>query len=203
MSPILFALYVNDMLVKVNESGYGCVYNFFPFAALMYADDIIIISASVESAQRLIDICIANLNLIDLSVNCIKSNWLRIGKRFDKLCKNVEVGNNPIECTNSLSFLGTTIVSSSKFSIDLVRNKRKFFGNANTIFEKIGTSNFSDTYCISALLYNLEVVELSKSVINSLNFAYHRMFMKIFKTVHMDVVSFRFLILACCLSILS
>ena len=47
-----------------------------------------------------------------------------------------------------------------------------------------------DSYCISSLLYNLEVVDLNRSSISSLNFAYHRMFMKIFRTASMDIVSF-------------
>ena len=72
--------------------------------------------------------------------------------------------------------------------------KLKFFKNANKIFAKVGTSNVPvlmklvDSYCSSALLYNLEVVDLNKNAINSLNFAFHRMFMKIFKTSSLQVV---------------
>ena len=62
------------------------------------------------------------------------------------------------------------------------------------ITAKIGTSNVPvlmkliESYCLSVLLYNLEVFDLNKSCINRLNFALHRMYMKIFKTSSIQIV---------------
>ena len=42
ISPILFALYVDDMLFELNSAGIGCVFKGLPIAALMYADDIML-----------------------------------------------------------------------------------------------------------------------------------------------------------------
>ena len=41
LSPILFALYVDEMLCKLNNSNLGCKFEGFPLAAIMYADDLI------------------------------------------------------------------------------------------------------------------------------------------------------------------
>ena len=163
-------------------------------AALMYANDIILISSSLLHAQRLIDICLEQFKLIDLSINGKKSSWLRIGYRFNKFCQRIHIGVTHLECSDSVNFLGSKLVSGSKFSVALDINKVKFFGNANKIFGKLGTSNVPvlmklvESHCISSLLYNLEVVDLTKSQINSLNFALHRMYMKIFKTSSMEIV---------------
>ena len=44
-----------EMLIGLNSFGGGCQYKHLPMAALMFADNIILISASVVDAQRLID----------------------------------------------------------------------------------------------------------------------------------------------------
>ena len=47
LSPMLFACYVDDMLKKLNNSGLGCHINQVCYNAIMYADDILLMSISV------------------------------------------------------------------------------------------------------------------------------------------------------------
>ena len=46
LSPYFFAIAVDEMLIGLNSFGGGCQYKHLPVAALMYADNIILISAS-------------------------------------------------------------------------------------------------------------------------------------------------------------
>ena len=87
------------------------------------------------------------------------------------------------------------ISAATKFSISLSCNKIKFFRNANKILSKIGTANMpvlmklNESFCISALLFNLEIFDLNKSSLNTLNFALFRMYMKIYKTNNLDALN--------------
>ena len=114
--------------------------------------------------QRLIDFCVGCLKLIDLKVNPGKSYWIRVGPRFDQPCTNLFIGETSINCSSEIEYLGSTLISGSKFSFSCDSNKIKFFRNANKIFSKIGTSNppvlikLLKSYCLSALLYNLDVL---------------------------------------------
>ena len=119
-----------------------------------------------------------------------------MGPRFNQPCSNLFVGETSINCSPEIVYLGSTLTSGSKFSFSCDSNKIKFFRNDNKIFSKIGTSNppvlikLMESYCLSALLYNLEVFDLSKNCLNSLNFAWNRMMMKILKTSNIENINF-------------
>ena len=66
LSPILFSVYVNDLVLKFQS--YGCRYNGFTVRAVMYADDIILLSSSVTELQTMIHVCYAELSLLDLGI---------------------------------------------------------------------------------------------------------------------------------------
>jgi len=89
--------------------------------------------------------------------------------RFKVTCVNLNVNNIEINCIDETKILGTILVSASKFKISLSKNKISFFVNANKLFSKLGCSNapvflsLLNSHCLSALLYNLEVMTLVKS----------------------------------------
>ena len=56
-SPILFNLYVDDLLVLLRQSGYGCYVSKTFIGCIMYADDLILISPNVSGLQAIINIC--------------------------------------------------------------------------------------------------------------------------------------------------
>jgi len=49
LSPILFAVYVDDIIVNLRESRMGCSINGLYIGCVMYADDLLILSASLTS----------------------------------------------------------------------------------------------------------------------------------------------------------
>ena len=57
MSPILFNVYVDDLVVLLHNSGYGCYVNSIFIGRLMYADDLLLLSPTVGGMQALLHIC--------------------------------------------------------------------------------------------------------------------------------------------------
>ena len=60
LSPVLFGvyrLYVNDIITRVESSGYGCEIAGKCVGILMYADELLLISATCNGLSRLIEIC--------------------------------------------------------------------------------------------------------------------------------------------------
>jgi hypothetical protein len=84
LSPILFSVYVDNILRKLDYLGchmYGlCVGSF------LYADDLVLLAPSVEALQEMIAICCVEFNNIDLVLNESKSRCIRIGKRWHEQC---------------------------------------------------------------------------------------------------------------------
>jgi len=61
MSPALFNVFINYVIVKLEVSGLGCfIHNVF-LNTLMYADDLLLLSISVTHLQKMLDICVEEL----------------------------------------------------------------------------------------------------------------------------------------------
>ena len=57
MSPILFCLYIDELLNRINESGLGCHIGHLSYAGLGYADEVTISIPSVRALQSILNIC--------------------------------------------------------------------------------------------------------------------------------------------------
>lgn len=57
LSAILFSLYIDPLLMKLQESGYGCHINGIYTGALSYADDITISCPSITGLNEMLKIC--------------------------------------------------------------------------------------------------------------------------------------------------
>ena len=57
ISPILFKLYIDRLLLCLQRSGLGCHISNTYMGALSYADDITLISPSLYGLNRMLDIC--------------------------------------------------------------------------------------------------------------------------------------------------
>src|SRR5580692_1788880 len=81
LSPLLFTLFVDVVLQKLNDSNLGCYINFKCYNSFMYADDIILLSISISDLQFMFHLCAKVFDDLDLPINTSKSHCLRIGPR--------------------------------------------------------------------------------------------------------------------------
>ena len=72
----------------------------------MYEDDLILISASVNGLQTLLNCChTVSLDLL-LKFNCAKSTCIAIGRRLSFNVSNMQLGNDLISWSNNIKYLG-------------------------------------------------------------------------------------------------
>ena len=57
MSPLLFTVYIDEMLLRLQKCGYGCYIGNMFYGALGYADDIILLSPTVSGMKYLLQVC--------------------------------------------------------------------------------------------------------------------------------------------------
>ena len=188
LSPVLFAIYVDDILISRQRSLHSAI--------ILYADDILLISPSLCELQNMFSECERKLCDLDMSINAKKSCCLRIGPRFDLVCCNImSISGCALPWVTQSRYLGIYLLSSRTFSCSLDIAKRKYFRSLNSIFGKVGRSASEEvtlqlvsSKCLPILLYGAEVCGLKNQDIRSLDFVVNRFLMKLFKTNNINII---------------
>ena len=152
----------------------------------MYADDLILISASVNGLQTLLNCChTVSLDLL-LKFNCAKSTCIAIGRRFSFNVSNMQLGDDLISWSNKIKYLGVMFNVEKTLSIDVDVIRRKFFTACNCI---LGNSKYQneilklclqESYALPVLQYACSAVRFTKSQLNDLNVCWNSVYRRIF-----------------------
>ena len=59
LSPLLFAVYMDVLIIKLRDAGFGCKLAQRYFGCLFYADDIVLLAHSLNAIRKMLSICIA------------------------------------------------------------------------------------------------------------------------------------------------
>ena len=141
LSPVLFSILIDGLICSICGSDLGCHIGSLNFSILMYADDLVLLSASIRHLQLMIDTCVRELHELDLSINVKKSTCNRFGSRVSFICSSISVNNIIIPWSDNVKYLGITFNSGSRFSIDFKYSRSHFFRSFNSIYGNFFKAN--------------------------------------------------------------
>jgi len=195
LSPLLFALYIEDILKELKAQRKGCIINGIYLGCVLYADDILLLSQSVSCMQHMLDICSNIAKVLDLKFNVKKSAVLRIGKRFNVRCSVLLLDGQVIPYVEEVKYLGVVLKRGPVFDRSFSSAKVKFYRCFNAIYSKaffapedVLVSLFK-SYCLPIITYACETVPPFKPDVKILNKLISIAFQKIFKTYDSNVIS--------------
>ena len=194
LSPVFFCIYVDSVIDQITDLDIGC-YSHGLFSGIwLYADDIILLSASVTGLQHMIDACCLELEKLDLTVNIQKTKCMRIGRRYKVTDTPIVInGSSVIWCTQ-LSYLGMVFTTSAIFKCNLHENKANFFRAANSILSRVGSKNIPVlmslvfSKCVSMLSYGVTAMMLKKYECDKLDNCLVLFLAKIFGTFNKSIL---------------
>jgi hypothetical protein len=190
LAPILFAIFLNDVIKKCNSANFGLI--------LVYADDILIVSRSCYNLQKLFDIIQDELRYVNLELNFAKCAWLRVGPRYLKPCALLlTFDGTHIKRVDHLRYLGVVLIEFNNFKCSVDKLKCSFNRACNSILAKLLGRATEDLIvhlvkvkCLPILLYACEVCAYNNATIRSLDFVVVRFGMRIFKSaIANDVIT--------------
>lgn len=194
MSPILFALYVNDIIMKLENSKLGCYVGDTYTGCIMYADDIVLIAASVTMLQKMIDVVAEEASNIDMTFNASKSAVIRIGKNYKHACIPLQLLGQSLSYAEKVKYLGIFIVPAVEFRLCVHEVKSKFFRSFNSIYHRCHRANpetvimqLLNAYSKPLLLYGIEAVNPNRQLVNDLSNAWNSVIRKVFNIKYDDV----------------
>ena len=81
ISPILFTVYVDELIARLQASGLGCNIGRSYIGVLGYADDLTLLSPSVTALSKMVGICEEYAKEYDIVFNCKKTVGTQFGNR--------------------------------------------------------------------------------------------------------------------------
>jgi len=108
------------------------------YSYILYAEYVILLAPSVCALQSLVNVCMTELQFLDMAVNAKKSACMRFGSLYTSSCGNVIIAESPINWVTSAKYLVVYLESSIRSKCSFANNKAKFFKASNNNFGKIG-----------------------------------------------------------------
>jgi len=79
LSPVLFNMYFDTLLCELRRNGEGCYLGRHYVGCIAYADDLILLSASLCNLQSMLDVCHSVGSSLDIAFKSSKSYLFKIG----------------------------------------------------------------------------------------------------------------------------
>ena len=194
ISPILFCIYIDDLLKRLSLSCVGCYIGMSFVGALAYADDIVLIAPTPNATRKLLAVCDDFAAQYDIVFNAEKSKFLVVishNRRFMsadmRTCK-LYINGKLIENVNHYSHLGHIINSDFSDDEDIIIRRNSFVGQVNNLlcfFNKqdiLIKLKLFQSYCSS--FYGCELWSLSNRTIDDVCIAWRKALRRVLNLPH-------------------
>ena len=157
-SGIFFAVYIDDLLSTLRSSQMGChIFGVF-YGALIYADDILLLSASRGGLQALVDICekfVSTRNLKFGTNKCPEKSKTKCivfshKTKIDETLKNISLDGNTLPWVSKVKHLGHLLQADNSMAADITQKRGTFIGRVNSLLQEF---HFSPPNIIMKLMH--------------------------------------------------
>ena len=156
LSPLLFNVYLDELILLLREQGVGCHTNGMFVGACSYADDMTLLAPTGMALNyAMLDTCTCTCfaDAHNLVFNSSKTKCMFIDRSCSQLHSNVRFMGRSVEFVNSVDLLGVPLYADLKVN-HIHRNVQKFYCKVNSVlfdFKDIPSdvkSKLMDTYCL-------------------------------------------------------
>ena len=186
LSPLLFCFYINEIIDKISEMNYGCLFTSLKFNILCYADDIALIAPSSFGLQQLIDRLCSLLTELDLKINKDKCAYIIFKKQRNiTLNSKIYLLGSEVKRVSEFKYLGIFLSEDMTNSKDVDRVMGAFLKQFHGMYSKFSYTDIEvlrflfKTYASS--FYGIETWfnSFGTREIRSISVSYHKAVKKI------------------------
>ena len=186
LSPHLFAIYVDDLIVILRKLKVGCHILDEFVAALVYADDFCLLAPCRSALQLLLDACVKYGNEWCISYNPNKSKVMLFGKVTSANSVPLKMYSKDLDVVKEYKYLGVTVVGGNTITFSTLKPLMRFRCSANTILNAPTTSSeivsmkLLYTIRVPKLTYACEAINYTNAQFQPMNVAINDCLRKIF-----------------------
>ena len=126
LSPVLFALYLNDLNCHIRACSQGVLIDDIPIHSILYADDHVLLGKDRNDLQSQLDELDKSLKM-EVDMNKTKVMLIQKQKSRAKSMENIpwKIGDKEVKERTSYKYLGVTLKSTGSFSEHIDKMKEK------------------------------------------------------------------------------
>ena len=160
LSPTLFCIYIDNLLQNLKESRYGCKVGDVYVGCIAYADDVLLLCASLFGLKQQIKICEQFACEYKLKFNGDKSKLIIFNHAENHHVPMISMGGKPVENVSELKYLGYTFSNgtSDSFQSALITDFNVKVNIFMSDFSKVTSklrNNIFKSYCCNYYGSNL------------------------------------------------
>ena len=155
LSPILFCVYIDELLCRINDSGVACHIGHMSFAGSGYADDGVIMAPSVRALQELLYMSESFAIEYNVLFNASKTMCMKIGNNCREPRVDVTLHGTALVWKDKVKHLGSILTHDLRDSADVTIKTGISISQVNRLNEKfhkvssLVKGNLLQTYCCS------------------------------------------------------
>lgn len=184
LSPILFTMYIDDLLVDLSNLGVGCFWDSLFAGALCYADDLVLLAPS-PAALRIMLRCCENFALKrGLRFNASKTQLIRFSSSPSSSCAaRLHLCGHELPFLDTVTHLGHILQYNLSDTPDINLKLKDMVKKANYLFAsfpRVGPSIMTrlfQSYCLS--LHGSSLWSLSSPALRNIEVAFNKILRKI------------------------
>jgi hypothetical protein len=169
LGPRLYNVVMDKLLQVLEKSGLGCYVAGNFVGAIAYADDLVVLSASVRHLQIILNICVEFGKCCDLLFNSDKSQCGFVGRSLLPQPANVLLCNHVLQWSTCFVYLGIEFTLGFKLKVNCKKRIQKFLASISSIL-RCKLSGYENVFaeilikkCLPILFYGLDCVSIDSN----------------------------------------
>jgi len=137
LSPLLFTIYMDVLLDKLQKNGVGCWLQNQFFGCLCYADDLCLLCPSVTGLQKMLHICEEFGKEYNIIFNASKTQCIKFNRAKTKDDLNIVFDGKLLEWTDKLKYLGNWLQYNLSEDTEISHKRGELIGATNNIIANL------------------------------------------------------------------
>lgn len=179
LSAILYIVYTDELLERLQKIGAGCYVESKYYGAVAYADDLTLISPTLEGLEKMVSVTESFGNEFSIEFNAVKTKCMAFShkNRVRPILHPILVSGREIEWVDNFKYLGNWLTPDLSDTFDIEKKRGHFVQKANHVLHAFSIakssikSNLVQTFCTA--LYGSQLWKLNNRVIDKVRTAWN------------------------------
>ena len=165
-SPVLFAVYFDELLLRLSKSGAGCYVKHLFMGALAYADDVTVLAPSLQALSTLLQVCDDFAAEYSVTFNSKKTICIAFGQPDSFSSTFIKLHGEILQWQSSVKHLGNIVTHTLEDNADIRMKSNDLVRRTNSVvvnFRAVPRETCNMMYNSNCHIYGSQMWDLTNT----------------------------------------